>query len=93
MKRIEFGIEIDTELEDLFWLADEWVDDLNKSVNNSWNRLGTTKEMKNDKKRTEDVWEMVHGDGFGIGGLEELSLSIFVESGLKDRQIARLEVK
>ena len=91
MKRIEFGVEIDTELEELFWLVDEWIDDLNRKTNNSWNRKGTTKELKNDVKRTEDTWEMIHGDGFGLGGLEKLSLALFVESGLDVRQRAKLK--
>jgi hypothetical protein len=89
--RTEYGVEIDENLEEIFWMLDDWIDELNDKTKASWNRKGTTKELKNDVKRTEDTWEMIHGNGFGLGGLEELSMALFEESGLMQRQLNKFE--
>ena len=87
MKRIEFGVEIDTELEELFWMVDECIDELKRKSHRSSCRLGTTIEKKNDKKRVNDTWNLIHGEG----GLEDLSQELFEESGLLERQRKKIE--
>ena len=83
--KIEYGVEIDEELEDLFWKLDDWIDHEKHLHGLIVNRRGTTIVKKNDAKRDEEKWQLIYGEG----GLEELSTMLFEESGMLQAAINR----
>ena len=84
-------ITIDEELAELWSLTEDWIDEVKRKTNRASCRIGSTIQMKNDQKRVDDAWELIHGEN----GLEELALELHGESGLRDQVIARIadEVK
>lgn len=81
----KFGIELKQELVELWSLTEEWIDEAKAKTNRASCRIGTTIQMKNDQKKVDETWELIHGED----GLEELALELHNESGLLELAIAR----
>jgi len=67
-------IEIDTQLSKLWELTDELIADIKSKTHRASCRIGTTIEMKNDKKRVDHASHLIRK-------LDELSMLFFRESG------------
>ena len=71
--KIEVEPIIDTELYELWSLTEDWISEVKRKTWRSSCRIGTTIEMKNDKKRVEEA-RVLEAE------LDELSMALFEES-------------
>ncbi len=72
------NITINSDLENLWSLTEDWIDDDYKKTNRSMCRIGTNIEKKNDQKRVDDSNKLVVE-------LRKLSNLFFLESGLAEK--------
>ncbi len=77
---------VDKELYELWSLTEDWIDDLKKKIFRASCRLGTTIEMKNDRKRVDDTWDLIRDE------LEPLATLFFEESNGLDHAKWEYEV-
>lgn len=79
--------EIDKELEDLWLATEELIDEIKRNVHRASCRIGSTIEMKNDKKRVEEAYDLIRDE------LDPLSALYFEESGRLEQAKLQQEMK